>query len=384
MLPGLSAEEEAARAEARRLAEELLAPGAEAWEERAEFPAPVFKSLCGAGFGAMHLPPSQGGLGLSNRGALAVFEELARGDLALPFALLVQNNCVRSLLHHGTDAQRRRWLGPLTSGEIVGSYAITEPEAGSDAAAMRSAAQPVDRGWVLDGEKCLLTNAPVAGLFVVAAKTDPQQGARGVSTFLVERDAPGLELGPARRTLGARALAVGSLRLRGCRVPAEALLGRPGQGFGVALDAVNFARIVWGGLCVGLARAALQGALDHLGRRVQFGRPLLDFQAIQFQLADRATEVEAARLLACRAAARMDAGEPYVEAAAMAKRFAADMAVRVTSEALELLGGAGYFAPSPLERYLRQARLAQLADGAANIQRLVIARALVKRRALPT
>jgi alkylation response protein AidB-like acyl-CoA dehydrogenase len=266
----------------------------------------------------------------------------------------------------------------LVSGEAVGAYVITEPEAGSDPGSMTSTGVESAAGWILDGAKWLLSNAPVADVFIISVKTDPAGGTRGISSFIVPAESAGLDVGPRQRTLGARALALGSLHMRGCTVAPEALLGEPGAGFKLALDAVNIARLVWGALAAGLARAALGEAVAYVRERQQFGRPLAEFQAIQFQLADLATEIEAARLLAYRAAALIDADKRYIEAAAMAKRVAGDMAVRVTSEALELLGGRGYLVPNPLERYLRQARMAQLADGTANIQRLVIARSLLR------
>ena len=297
--------------------------------------------------------------------------------MSTAFVLLCQNSCVRSIWLHGTVEQRKRWLPPLLTGEQLGAYVITEPDAGSDPASMKATAVEDDAGFVLDAHKTLITNAPLAGVFLVSAKTDPDLGARGVSTFVLRRDARGLRVGDRLPTLGARALELGELYLESCHVENEALLGTRGEGFKLALDAVNWARVVWAGLASGLARASLAGAIDYLKQRVQFDRPLIEFQAIQFQLADLATEIEAARLLGYRAAELMDRGtREAISAAAMATRYAGDMVVRVTAAALELLGGVGYLTPSPLERYLRQARMAQLADGAGNIQRLVIARSL--------
>lgn len=378
MIPALTPHDAALHDKAVRFAEETLAPNAVAWEENEEFPRAAFRALCALGFGAMVLPTERGGAGLSNIGAIAVFEALARGDFSTSFAILCQNSCTRSLWQHGSEAQKDRWLPALTSGAAVGSYVITEPEAGSDPASMSATGREHDGGWTLDGEKWLLSNAPEADLFLISVKTDAEAGPRGISSFLVPRDTEGLEVGPRSRTVGARALPVGTLKMTGCRVGSDALLGEAGAGFKIALDAVNFARIVWGGLAAGLAQAALDEAIAYARERQQFGRPIADFQGVQFQLADLATEIEATRLLAYRAAALVDAGERYIEAAAMTKRFGGDMVVRVTSHALELLGGRGFLAPNPLERYMRQARMAQLADGTANIQRLVIARSLLK------
>lgn len=381
MIPNLSLHDAHLRDQAARFASDVLSPSAGAWEEAGAFAPDAFRALCAMGLGATLLPESAGGAGLSNVGAVAVFEAVAYGDLAIGFALLCQNSCTRSIHQHGTAAQKARWLPPLTKGEAIGAYSITEPGAGSDPASMSSTGVHDGGAWLLNGDKCLLTNAPTADLILTSVKTEPDAGARGISTFLLPRDAAGLEIGERTPTLGARGLQLGTMRLNNCRAGDDDVLGELGGGFKIALDAVNFARVVWGGLAAGVARAALDGAIEYLGAREQFGKPLSENQAVQFHLADLATEIEAARLLAYRAAALIDAGERYIEAAAMAKRVAGDMAVRVTSEALELLGGRGFLAPNALERYMRQARMAQLADGAGNIQRMVIGRALVKQGA---
>jgi alkylation response protein AidB-like acyl-CoA dehydrogenase len=376
----LSGRDEELRHAARAFAAEVLTPGAPGWEERAELPLQVIRDGCRLGLGATVVPAEHGGAGLSYRGAVAVFEELAYGDFTTAFALLVQNSVSRSVLSFGTDAQRERALPGLASGELVGAWAITEQEAGSDVGAMQTTARAEDGDWMLDGGKWLISNAAVADLLLVAAKTDEEAGSRGISVFLLERGTPGLQTPSRRQLLGARGLAVGEVELRSCRVAADALLGPLHGGFKIALDSINFARVVWGGLAAGLARAALDQAIRGLEARVQFGRPLTGFQAIQFQLADLAVEIEATRALAYHTAALFDAGPPAIVEAAMTKRRAADVVVRVCSEALELAGGLGYVVPSTLERYLRQARLAQLADGTTNIQRASIAGALIRKR----
>lgn len=378
MIPNLSAHDVGLRDRTIRFVADVLAPSAAAWEEQRAFAPEAFRALCEMGLGAALLPESEGGAGLSNVGAVAVFEAVAYGDLAIGFGLLCQNSCTRSIFQHGTDAQKARWLPALIAGDAVGAYSITEPQAGSDPASMASNAVRSNDGWLLNGDKCLLTNAPIADLILTSVKTDPAAGARGISTFLLPRDRAGLAIGARTPTVGARGLQLGTMQLGDCRASDDDVLGALNGGFKIALDAVNFARVVWGGLAAGVARAALDGAIAYLSARPQFGKPIIENQAVQFQLADLASEIEAARLLAYRAAALIDADARYIEAAAMAKRAAGDMAVRVTSEALELLGGHGFLAPGALERYMRQARMAQLADGAGNIQRMVIGRALVK------
>ena len=372
----LSAHEQAAAEFAESVAGNVLAPGAAAWEGKQELPREVVSALAAEGMAGMTLPKSAGGAGLSHVAALAVFEALAHGDMAVAFAMLCQNSAMRSIWLHGTDAQKERWLPGLASGEDLGAYVITEPGAGSDPASMSTVAIRSERGWTLSGEKTLSSNVPDASTLVVSAKTDGDAGARGISTFLVDASSTGL-VASRLRTHGSRALPVGSIRLDAVAVPADAMLGREGDGFKIALDAVNWARAVWAALAAGVAQASLDGALAYLREREQFGTKIADLQVVQFQLAELATDVETARLHGYRAAALFDAGErAHIAAAAMAKLTAGEVAVRVTSKALELLGGVGYLVPSPLERYLRQARMAQLADGTSNIQRLVIARSL--------
>jgi len=372
----LSAYEQELVGFAEAFAQDVLAPGAAAWEARQELPREALSQLALQGLAGMTLPTSVGGSGMTHVASLAVFEALAYGDMAVAFALLCQNSASRSIWLHGTEAQKDRWLPGLLSAEDLGAYVITEPGAGSDPASMATIATPTDGGWTLTGEKTLSSNVPGASTLVLSAKTDAGTGARGISAFVVDSGASGIEAARLRMH-GSRALPVGSLRLDRVAVATDALLGKEGEGFKIALEAVNWARAVWAALVAGVTQASLDGALAYLREREQFGGKLAELQAIQFQLAELATDVETVRLHGYRAAALFDAGEhAHISAAAMAKLTAGEVAVRVTSKALELLGGVGYLVPSPLERYLRQARMAQLADGTSNIQRLVIARTL--------
>ena len=376
VVSALSPTEDTAVEFARNLARDVLGPGAADSEARQELPRPVMSQLGAEGLTGMTLPRSLGGAGLSHVASLAVFEALAYGDMAVAFALLCQNSAARSIWLRGTTAQHERWLPGLLSAEDIGAYVITEPTAGSDPGSMETTATPSDGGWTLDGVKTLISNVPVASTLVLSAKTNADAGTRGMSAFIVSSDAAGVE-GVPLRLHGSRALPVGQLTLRGVQVPGDAVLGAEGEGFKIALDAVNWARTVWAALAAGVAQASLDGAIAYVREREQFGRKIADFQAVQFQLAELTTDVETARLHGYRAAALFDADDPaQIGAAAMAKLTAGEVAVRVTSKALELLGGVGYVVPSPLERYLRQARMAQLADGTSNIQRLVIARSL--------
>jgi alkylation response protein AidB-like acyl-CoA dehydrogenase len=347
--------------------------GAADWEAAGAIPRELLQRLGSLGVGAMVAPPALGGAGLSNRGALAAFEVLAHADLSLAFVVLVQNSTARAFLQHGGEHRVPRFA----SFAEIGAIAITEPDAGSDVRSLATTAERAGDAWVLEGHKVFATNAAEADSIVVCAKSaGPGQSGR-IGCFVIERGTPGLDVGPRHDLLGARAMAVWELSLSGCRIDADAVLGDVEDGLRIALHAVTFARVMWGGLAVGLARAAFEEARDYARERSQFGERLSDFQAVRFTLADLATEIEAASALAERAADSMDSGGDYLTAASMSKRFAGDMAVRVTAEALQLLGGRGYLVPSPLERYLRQARMAQIADGTANIQRLVVARAVV-------
>lgn len=376
-IAALSSDEVGAVELAAEFARDVLAPGAAGWEATQELPRDAFTQLAERGLAGMTLPADMGGAGLSYVASLGVYEALAYGDMAVAFALLCQNSASRSIWLQGTDSQKQQWLPGLLSAEDLGAYVITEPGAGSDPGSMSTLATHQGDGWALSGEKTLSSNVPGASVLVLSAKTDPDAGARGISAFLVRGDAPGVEA-TRLRMHGSRALPMGSLRLSDVAVDADALLGEEGAGFKIALDAVNWARVVWAGLAAGVAQAALDGAIAYLEEREQFGTKLAELQAIQFQLAELATDVQTVRLHGYHAAALFDAGDrAHIAAAAMAKLMAGEVAVKVTSKALELLGGVGYLVPSPLERYLRQARMAQLADGTSNIQRLVIARALV-------
>jgi alkylation response protein AidB-like acyl-CoA dehydrogenase len=368
--------EETAVEFARNLARDVLGPGAADAEARQELPLSVMSQLGAEGLTGMTLPKTVGGAGLSHVASLAVFEALAYGDMAVAFALLCQNSTARSIWLRGTTAQHEHWLPGLLSAEDIGAYVITEPTAGSDPGSMETVATRSSGDWTLDGIKTLISNVPLASTFVLSAKTNADAGTRGMSAFIVSADAAGID-GVPLRLHGSRALPVGQLTLRDVQVPGDAVLGAEGEGFKIALDAVNWARAVWAALAAGVAQASLDGAIAYVREREQFGQKIADFQAVQFQLAELATDVETARLHGYRAAAFFDSDDPaQIGAAAMAKLTAGEVAVRVTSKALELLGGVGYVVPSPLERYLRQARMAQLADGTSNIQRLVIARSL--------
>jgi butyryl-CoA dehydrogenase len=291
----------------------------------------------------------------------------------------VQNSLVCApLVTSGTDAQRARWLPDLATGKKIGCFALSEPDAGSDAAAQRTTAVKKGDGWVLNGTKNFITNAPAADLMLVAANTSPGQGARGISVFLVPTNAPGVKVGKPDDKLGIRAAVSAQVFLADCAVGADALLGAEGEGFKIAMRALDGGRIGIAAQAVGIARAAFEDAVRYAQERKTFGQPIADHQAIQFKLADMSTEIEAARLLLWRAAAKKDAGARYTREAAMAKLFASEVANRVAKEAVQVFGGYGYLADFPAERHFRDAKITEIYEGTSEIQRLVIASSLLK------
>lgn len=360
---------------AKRFASETLAPNTEEMDRNQSIPAAYLTELCKKGLGGMILPPEIGGAGLSYQQALSIFEHLALGDMPVAFSLLCQNSCARSIWQYGTDKQRKRWIPTLMSGEKLAAYAITEPNAGSDPGSMSTQAQRQGTGWKLNGQKAMITNAPKAGLCVLSAKTNQEQRGKSITSFLISSPRPGLDVSDSH-IVSASAMSVGQIKLHDCEVEDEDRLGAEGEGMRIALDAVNWARMIWGGLAAGIAQSALNHAIDYSKSRKQFGHSLFEFQHVAFTLADMATEIVAARQLAMHAARAMDQGNEYLTLCAMTKQFASKMAVKVTSQALELRGGWGYVLPNHLERLARHARLSQLADGTSNIQRLIVARSL--------
>jgi alkylation response protein AidB-like acyl-CoA dehydrogenase len=281
------------------------------------------------------------------------------------------------ILVYGTEAQKQRWLPRLASGELLGAFALTEPGAGSDAASLRTTAKAVDGGYVLNGSKTFITNLGRAGTYIVMARTGGP-GATGVSAFVVEAGTAGLRCGRAFDKMGLNGSPTGELHLEDCRVDADALLGREGQGFAIAMSALDAGRIGISAQALGLAEGALEDAIEYLRQRQQFGQPLVEFQGLQFMLADMATQVEAARLLVYRAAALCDAGQPFTREASMAKLFCTDTAMRVTIDAVQLLGGYGYIEEYPMARRMRDAKASQIYEGTNQVQRVVIARQLLQ------
>jgi hypothetical protein len=377
----LTAEQELARRTAREFAEAEIAPAIARYDEAEEFPAELVAKLGALGFMGALLPGEYGGAGLDYVAYALVVEELSRADGSVGITMWAHNSlCTNHIYSFGTEAQRERYLPALARGEILGAWGLTEPGSGSDAAAMRTTAREEGDVFVLDGTKAFITNGSVAGTAVVMAKTDPGAGGRGVSAFILERGMPGFRAGQRYRKLGLHASDTAELVFEGVRVPRANLLGERDRGFQETKKVLEGGRIAMAAMGVGLAQGALDHAVRYAKERQAFGQPIAAFQGIRAILADLATEVEAARLLTLRAAYVKDQGRPVMREASMAKVFASEVAVRCASKAVQVHGGYGYTREFPVERFYRDAKLCEIGEGTSEIQRMVIARALLESR----
>lgn len=368
------------RDRARTFARMVLAPTVDERDHRQEFPVEELRAAAAIGLTGLAVPGEWGGAPADPLATAIVYEEIARVSASVCVILAVHNSLVaHSVAHWGKPDQRDRYLPALARGDLLGSYALTEAESGSDAGAMRTTARREDDAWIVDGRKQFITTAPYAGLFVVFAVTDPaRRPADGVSAFLVEPGFPGFSLGPESPKMGLLSSKIAEVRLDGCRVPVGNLLGEEGRGFRLALELLDTGRIGIGAQAVGIAQAALDAGLAHSRRREQFGRPIAEFQAIQWKLADMQTRIDAARLLVWRAAALKAAGQPIGREASIAKLFASEAATFCADAALQIHGGYGYLKAHPVERFYRDAKACELYEGTSEIQRLVIARHLLR------
>jgi alkylation response protein AidB-like acyl-CoA dehydrogenase len=356
-------------------------PRAPSWDEAERFPIEMMPRLGELGLMGMVAPEEYGGTGLDYVTIAVLLEELARGDASLALTVESHNSlCLAHIKHFGTEAQKRRWLPDLASGRALGAWCLTEAGSGSDAADVRMRAERADGGWRLNGSKMFITQGSVASVYVVMAATDRAKGAKGITAFVVERGTPGLSSGPHIKKMGMRSTDTTEVILEDVRVPDGNRLGEVDHGFADTLRILDRGRIAISGLAVGIARAALEEATKYAGERVAFGHPIGDFQAIQWMLADAATEIDAARLLTWRAAWLHDTGQPFQAQASMAKLYSGQVAVRAADMAIQVLGGYGYTRDFPVERYLRDARLCEIGEGTNEIQRMLIARHLLKAR----
>jgi alkylation response protein AidB-like acyl-CoA dehydrogenase len=359
----------------RDLVEAELVPRAASSEQRGEFPREVFRTLGKAGLLGLPYPEDQGGGGQPYEVYLQVLEELARGWLAVGLGVSVHTLACYPLAGFGSDEQRERWLPDMLGGELLGAYCLSEPQSGSDAAALTTRAQREGDAWVVSGTKAWVTHGGEADFYNLMVRTGGP-GAKGISCLLAASDTQGLSAAAPERKMGMRSSTTASIVLDGARVPAERLLGEEGQGFRIAMSALDGGRLGISACAVGLAQAALDVAVQYARDRRQFGRPVAEFQGMQFLLADLATQVEAARALYLSVARRRDAGQPYGPQAAMAKLFCTDTAMRVATDAVQVLGGYGYVEDFPAERFLREAKVLQIVEGTNQVQRVVIGRAL--------
>jgi acyl-CoA dehydrogenase len=381
---GLTSEERLLQQTAREFAQREIAPGAAERDEDERYDRALFGRMGELGLTAVPFPESVGGAGFSYRAWTLVMEEIAYADMAMAVSLSVHILSQYPVITWGTPEQHARWLPPMLTGERLGAFALTEPQAGSDAAALRTRAErvgPVDAptAYRLTGTKIWITNAIEAEHYLVFATTDPAAGAKGITAFLVEKGTPGFGFGRKERKLGIRADTASELVFEGAEVPVSDRLGAEGQGYRIALSALGEGRISIAAACTGLAQAALDAAARYLTERRAFGAPLADQQGLRFMLAEMAQRVAAARALTRAAAEAKDRGEPIGEVSSLAKWTASDAAMSVTTDAVQLFGGSGYSREFPVERMMRDAKGAQIYEGTNQIHRLIVADHLLKR-----
>jgi len=374
----LSDDQRAIEDAARTFASAEFAPNSAAWDEDAIFPVEAMRKAAALGFAAIYIDPQMGGAGLGRLDAAIIFEALAHGDVSTAAFLSIHNMASWMIDRFGEDALRRKYLPRLATMELIASYCLTEPGSGSDAAALRTTARRDGGGYVLDGAKAFISGAGVSDLYVVMARTGGE-GPRGVSALVVEKGTPGLSFGAPERKMGWKSQPTAIVNFDGARVPLENRIGAEGDGFRFAMAGLDGGRLNIAACSLGGASLALEAAQSHLESRHQFGRPLREFQALQFRLADMATELEAARLMVRRGAASLDSGSAEAtKLCAMAKRFATDAGFEVANQALQLHGGYGYLKDYPLERIVRDLRVHQILEGTNEIMRVIIARELLR------
>ena len=369
---------EQVRETARKFADEVVRPVAEELDRDERFPTEIYAQMADLGLFGIGVPQELGGAGFDTLTCALVMEELSRGYASIADQCgLVELICTL-LVRHGTAAQQSRWLGDVMSAKTLVAYCITEAEAGTDVSAIRSSAERDGDGWILNGGKIWIHNAPVADVGFVLARTDKEAGHRGMSIFIVDLNAAGVERGPKEHKMGQRASQVGALTFTDVHLPADALLGEEGRGFHMMMSVLDKGRVGIAALAVGIAQAGLEAAVDYAQQRKQFGKEIAEFQGVQWLLADMAKDIEAARLLAYSAAVKIDRGQDATMACSMAKCFAGDMAVARTSDAVQVFGGSGYIRGFEVERLYRDAKICQIYEGTNQIQRMIIARELVK------
>ncbi len=363
---------------AAQFAADKLAPHAAEWDRTSHFPVDVMREAAGLGFAGIYVREDVGGSALTRLDAALIFEALSRGCTSTASFISIHNMASWMIDMYGTEEQRRKYLPDLTSMKKIASYCLTEPGSGSDAASLRTKAVKDGDEYVLNGGKAFISGAGVSDIYVCMVRTGGE-GAKGISCLIIEKDMPGVSFGADEKKMGWKSQPTRQVIFEDARVPAANLLGTEGQGFKIAMSGLDGGRLNIGACSLGTARGALETARTYMKEREQFGRPLADFQALQFKLADMATELEAARLLLLQAAVKVDAKtHDATMFAAMAKRFATDTGFRVANEALQIHGGYGYLNDYPLERHVRDLRVHQILEGTNEIMRVIIARELLK------
>jgi len=373
----LTEEQTALQEMAREFAEKEMRPYASKYDKGEEFPWEIMKKAFEVGFISCEIPAELGGGGLSHLDTIILSEELARGCAGMYTTIMASSLAFTPILLFGTDEQKKKFLTPFTQELRLAAFCLTEREAGSDAGSLKTKAVKVGDEYVINGSKCFITNGGVADLYVVFALTDPGKGARGMSAIVVPKDTPGIVIGKEEDKMGHRASNTCELTFEDVKVPAENLLGKEGFGFIIALKTLDSTRAPVGAGGVGLARAALEYAVEYSRTRVQFGKPIALFQKIAFDIAQMAAEVNAARWMVWNAAWRLDKGLPVGKESAMAKFYATDIAMKVSNTALEILGGYGYMKDYPMEKLMRDAKLLQIYEGTNNIQHMVVSREVI-------
>jgi alkylation response protein AidB-like acyl-CoA dehydrogenase len=363
----------------REFAENEIRPHVMEWDEQQVFPLDVLKKLAHLGFLGILIPTEFGGAGLGYTEYVTIVEELSRVDGSIGISVAAHNSlCTGHIYNFGSDDQRRRFVVPLAKGEKIGAWSLTEPEAGSDAAGTQTVARLDGDHWILNGQKTFTTHGTYGDICVAMAVTDRSAGHHGISAFILEKGMAGFFPGKKENKLGLRASDTSTIIFEDCRVPKENLLGEPGNGFIDALKVLDGGRISIAALGIGMAQGAYEAALHYAKQRKQFGRPIAEFQAIQFKLSDMATEIDAARLLTHRAAWMKDQGMQTTLQSSMAKLYAGEVAVRVANECVQVHGGYGFIKEYPAEKFYRDVKLCTIGEGTSEIQRLVIAREILR------
>ncbi len=377
----LTEEQGLIRDSVRDYVQEQILPYAADWDRDHHFPRKQLTQMAELGLFGMFIPEEWGGAGADYLSFALAIEEVAAGDGALSTILSVNNSVVCGLLLAcGSEFQKQNFLQPLASGKSLGCFCLTEAQAGSDAAALRTRAEKRGEDYVLNGSKAFITSGKHADIAIVFALTDPAAGKKGISAFVVPTDNPGYEVGTIEQKMGQHASDTAQIFLRDCVVPASHLIGSEGEGYRIALMNLEGGRIGIAAQCVGMARAAYECALAYAQQRNSFGKSIIEHQAVAFRLADMATQLEAARLMVHNAARLRDAAEPCLKQASMAKLFASEVAEKICSDAIQVLGGYGYLRDYPVERIARDVRVAQIYEGTSDVQRMVIARELVAKQ----